>query len=133
MKSVILLGIVALVVLSFSVSGIYAQEEDITTQYTQLTGITSIEVTTVPLVIPENNSLPWGYVEGKINNPVSGYPVIIQFFQDGDAVHFAQTDVNQDDSYEYKFRVLNNNDKILDGTYEIKIFKVVYTIPENSA
>ena len=36
------------------------------------------------------------------------YPVIIQIYdEDGEAFHFAQTDVEEDGSYEYKFRVRN--------------------------
>jgi hypothetical protein len=89
-----------------------------------------IEKTTVMFHTPEENSLPWGFVEGKIASPVAGYPVIIQIFKANEAVHFAQTDVNEDGSYEYKFRVLNvENDqttKIFDGDYYVTIFKVVY-------
>jgi len=134
MKAITLSGITALVILSLTMSSVYAEND---TQYIPLGSITSIEVTTIPLIIPENNSLPWGYVEGKINNPSSDYPVIIQFFQGGIPVHFAQVIVNEDDTYQYKFRVLDSNNgvnvNILDGAYKVKIFKVVYTIPENSA
>ena len=66
----------------------------------------------------------------KIANHVEGYPVIIQIFKENDAVHFAQTNVNSNGSYEYKFRVLNSENgittKIFDGDYSVKIFKVVY-------
>ena len=55
-------------------------------------------------------------------NPVTG--------NNHGAVHFAQTSVNEDGSYEYKFRVLNSNEGqteyIFDGSYTVKIFKVVY-------
>jgi len=74
--------------------------------------------------------LPWGFVEGKIANPVDGHPVIIQIYKDGEAVHFAQTNVNKDGSYEYKFRVRDVTNgivtKVFDGDYTVKIFKVVY-------
>jgi len=99
--------------------------------------------------VPENNHLPWGYVEGKISNPVLDYPVIIQIydiddykefdlanFEDKNLVneigtaHFAQIDVNDDGTYHYQFRVLGydaNGDKnYLEGDYIVKIFKVVY-------
>ena len=85
-----------------------------------------------------NNNFPWGFVEGTIENHVSDYPVIIQIFDSDEsvsgnnhgAIHFAQTDVNEDGSYEYKFRVLNSNHDNLEanfeGNYTVKIFKVVY-------
>jgi hypothetical protein len=100
------------------------------TEYIPLNGIIGIEKSSIMFHTPEDNSLPWGFVEGKIANPVAGYPVIIQIFKNDEAVHFAQTDVNEDGSYEYKFRVLNiENDqttKIFDGDYYVTIFKVVY-------
>ena len=89
-----------------------------------------LEKTIVPFSAPSNNKLPWGFVEGKIANPVEGHPVIIQIFKNGDPVHFAQTDVKEDGTYEYKFRVLDvtagKATKIFDGDYVVKIFKVVY-------
>jgi len=100
------------------------------TEYIPLNGIIGIEKTSLMFHTPEENSLPWGFVEGKIANHVEGYPVIIQIFKYDEAVHFAQTDVMKDGSYEYKFRVLNiENDKvnkIFDGDYHVIIFKVVY-------
>ncbi len=105
------------------------------TQYIPLNGIIGLEKTSIMFHTGEENSLPWGFVEGKIANPVAGYPVIIQIFKDDEAVHFAQTDVNDDGSYEYKFRVLNvENDqttKIFDGDYRVTIFKVVYLDQSN--
>jgi hypothetical protein len=89
-----------------------------------------LEKTITQFHAPSNNRLPWGFVEGKIANPVEGYPVIIQFFKNGEAVHFAQTDVNDDGSYEYRFRVVDVTNgkvtKIFEGDYVVKIFKVVY-------
>ena len=100
------------------------------TEIISLNEMIGIEKTTIFFNTPENNNLPWGFVEGKISNPVEGYPVIIQIFRNGDAVHFAQTDVEKDGNYEYKFRVLNydngEQNKIFDGNYKVKIFKVVY-------
>jgi hypothetical protein len=61
--------------------------------------------------------------------------VIIQIFKENQAVHFAQTNVDSNGQYEYKFRVLNsdngNTNKIFDGNYSVKIFKVVYLHQEN--
>ncbi len=100
------------------------------TDYVQLGKYMQLEKTTLFFHAPIDNQLPWGFVEGKITNHVPNYPVIIQIFQDGQALHFAQTNVLGDGSYEYKFRVLNhedgNIDRIFNGNYIVKIFKVVY-------
>ena len=57
------------------------------------------------------------------------YPVIIQIYKNGDPVHFAQTDVNDDGSYEYKFRIKSvDNDRVInvfEGDYDVKIFQTV--------
>jgi hypothetical protein len=105
------------------------------TEYIPLNGIIGIEKSSIMFHTPEDNSLPWGFVEGKIANPVAGYPVIIQIFKDDEPVHFAQADVNDVGNYEYKFRVLNvENDqttKLFDGDYQVTIFKVVYLEKSN--
>ncbi|MGI0082320.1 MAG: hypothetical protein ACREAF_03190 [Nitrosopumilaceae archaeon] len=84
----------------------------------------------ISMNIPHDNTLPWGFVEGKVINPAEGYPVIIQIYKDGKPVHFAQTDVKEDGSYEYKFRVRNvDGDRVINifqGDYTVKIFKTVY-------
>jgi len=86
---------------------------------------------TTSMNIPENNKLPWGTVKGTASDHVERYPVIIQFYKGDEPVHFAQVDVEEDGSYEYKFRVRNvdNNTgeitKIFEGQYTVKIFKVV--------
>jgi len=98
-------------------------------------GALGLEKTILTMNIPTDNTLPWGYVEGTIANHASGYPVIIQMYKDGEAAHFAQTSVNEDGSYEYKFRVLDvNNDrtiKLFTGEYTVKIFKVIYLNPDS--
>lgn len=99
----------------------------------------AIKKTVVKMNIPKDNQLPWGFVEGKIANHVPDYPVIIQIFDDEDKVsgnsegafHFAQAEVADDGTYEYKFRVLNKNENgdivnIFEGEYTVKIFKVIY-------
>jgi len=105
------------------------------TQYFPIDGIIGIEKTSLVFHAPQDNSLPWGFIEGKIENPVAGYAVIIQIYKDGEAVHFAQTDVNENGTYEYKFRVLNvegdKTIKIFNGDYRISIFKVVYLDQNN--
>ena len=106
------------------------------TEITSLGGNIALEKSTIFFHVPDDNSLPWGFVEGKIANHVEGFPVIIQIFDSKDAVHFAQTEVADDGSYEYKFRVLNSENhsttKIFNGDYTVKIFKVVYLNLENS-
>ncbi|MEJ2259276.1 MAG: hypothetical protein P8X78_02000 [Nitrosopumilaceae archaeon] len=105
------------------------------TEYIPLNGLIGIEKTSLIFHAENDNSLPWAFVEGKIANPVAGYPVIIQIYQNDDAVHFAQTDVDENGNYEYKFRVLNVEEgkinKIFDGDYNVVIFKVVYSDQEN--
>ena len=101
----------------------------------------AIEKSVIDLHVPENNSLPWAYVEGTIDNAVPDHPVIIQIYADDidsssvsgnskGAVHFAQINVNEDGTYEYKFRVTDINKgsriNIFEGDYTVKIFKVVY-------
>ena len=95
-----------------------------------------LEKKTIPMHIAADNKLPWGFVEGTVVNPVEGYPVIIQIYKDGKPVHFAQTDVKEDGSYEYKFRVRNvDGDQVINifqGDYTVKIFKTVYATPHTS-
>jgi hypothetical protein len=96
------------------------------TEIIPLSGNIALEKSTIFFHSPSENSLPWAFVEGKIANHVEGYPVIIQIFKENDAVHFAQTNIASDGSYEYKFRVLNSENgvtsKIFDGDYSVKIF-----------
>ena len=105
------------------------------TETIPLNGSMALEKSTIFFHISEENSLPWGFVEGNITNHVEGYPVVIQIFKNEEAVHFAQTNVEQNGGYEYKFRVLYSDNgfinKIYEGNYSVKIFKVVYMNPEN--
>ena len=83
--------------------------------------------TVVPMVISSDNTMPWGFIEGTVDNHAEGYPVIVQIYQNDEPIHFAQTDVNEDGAYEYKFRARNidgdNVVNVYEGDYEIKIFK----------
>jgi len=105
------------------------------TEIISLGGMMALEKSTIFFHSPEENSLPWAFVEGNIANHVEGYPVIIQIFKENDAVHFAQTNVSNDGDYEYRFRVLNSDNgvtsKIFEGDYLVKIFKVVYLNQES--
>ena len=146
-KIILFSSILALtLVLSFSVESVFAHPHsgqvlinghthESQTEITPLTGMIGLEKSTIFFHSPQENSLPWAFVEGKIANHVEGYPVIIQIFKENDAVHFAQTDVSSNGNYEYKFRVLKSENgvssKIFDGDYSVKIFKVVYMYQEN--
>ena len=85
--------------------------------------------TTIPMYILTENILPWASVSGIVENHVNNHPIIIQIYQNDEPVHFAQTNVNDDGSYEYKFRVKTvNDDKIInifEGNYEVRIFKTI--------
>lgn len=91
----------------------------------------SLKKTVTTMSIPENNQLPWGSVIGSPSEYVERYPVIIQFYQDGEPVHFAQVDVRGDGSYEYKFRVKSIDSttgevvNVFEGDYTVKIFRVI--------
>ena len=91
----------------------------------------SLETTITTLIIPENNVLPWGTVNGVASDVVERYPVIIQFYKGNEPVHIAQVDTQGDGSYEYKFRVTNLDHntgeftEIFHGEYTVKIFKVI--------
>ena len=91
----------------------------------------SIQKTTITMSVPSDNTLPWGAIKGAASHYVERYPVIIQFYQNEDPVHFAQVDVKGDGSYEYKFRVGSMNyetgefENFFKGEYTVKIFKVI--------
>jgi hypothetical protein len=91
--------------------------------------VLAIQETVIPMSISENNKLPWGFVEGKIASHAEQYPVIIQIYQGEKPVHFAQVPVNDDGTYQYRFRVLDITDgkttRIFNGEYTVKIFKMV--------
>lgn len=139
MKSIIGLGLVALTALfvmfpnpTSSVSEEFNLDPNLIADDQSIV----LEMKTIPMHIAADNTLPWGFVEGKVVNPVEGYPVIIQIYKDGKPVHFAQTDVKEDGSYEYKFRVRNvDGDQVINifqGDYAVKIFKTVYATPHAS-
>lgn len=137
-QKAILLGIVCtLCIASMSITSVFGDGNSVT-ETTPLNANIGIEKTTITMTVPNDNKLPWGFVEGKVSNPVPDYPVIIQIYDNDDsvsgnsvgAVLFAQTQVNSDGTYEYKFRVLDtqegNTMHIFKGEYTVKIFKVVY-------
>lgn len=100
------------------------------TTYLSLGDGIALERTSLELVVPADNALPWAFVEGRIQDPVDGYPVIIQVHErGGEPARFAQVDVAEDGSYEWRLRVLSVDEGVetraLDGTYDVTVFKVV--------
>jgi hypothetical protein len=91
--------------------------------------------TVVPMTISSYNTMSWGFIEGTVENHAEGYPVIVQIYQNDEPVHFAQTDVNEDGTYEYKFRARNidgdNVVNVYEGDYEVKIFKSLQITGKN--
>lgn len=142
MKSSILFGILfGVLLISFSIPAfahphpgtLTINEEhthDTQTEIIPLSATIGLEKTSLMFHAPSDNVLPWGFVEGKIANHVAEYPVIIQMFSQGEATHFAQTDVDEDGTYEYKFRVRSVDDgEVVSsflGDYTVVIYKVVY-------
>ena len=141
--------IVAVMLISILSNSSFAENQISETELLPLNDSIGLEKTTLVMNVPENNHLPWGYVEGKIANPVLEYPVIIQIYDIDDydeidinklektnltdeigAVHFAQTDISDDGTYHHQFRVLgydtDGNKNYFEGDYVVKIFKVVY-------
>ena len=89
-----------------------------------------LEKSIVYMHIPADNKLPFGCVWGKVTDAVPGYPVVVQIYQNGKPVYFAQVDVKSDGSYEHYFRIKsvdgNNVINIFQGDYTVDIFKTVY-------
>ena len=129
MRTLIALTIFAALLSIVVISPTFAEKQQSVTEVIPIDDSLAIEKTTLTMNIPSNNKLPFGFVEGKIKNAAFEYPVIIQIYKGKDAYHFAQTDVKQDGSYEYRFRVLDSNSdrtiKIFEGDYTVKIFKVI--------
>ncbi len=117
--------------------GIFAENSGNSVTVSPINEKLSLEKTVTTMTIPQDNKLPWGAVKGAASDYVERYPVIIQFYKNGDPVHVAQVDVKGDGSYEYKFRVRNidNNTgevtNIFEGQYTVKIFKVIHNQNES--
>lgn len=107
------------------------------TQNIKINDNTSVKKSTITLNIPTNNTIPWGIIKGDVTNPAADHPVIIQFFKslDDSPVHVAQVNLNDDDTFEYKFRLFSIDDGItthfFSGDYFIKVFKTVNVSLDN--
>ena len=77
--------------------------------------------TLIQFYASEDNTLPWGFVEGKIVNPVEDYPVIIQIYdENGEAFHFAQTIIENDPDTEYiPAKIINQFYNAVETIFEI--------------
>ncbi len=114
-----------------STSSSLAENQPSTTEVIPIDEQIGLEKTNLTFYASPDNTLPWGFVEGTIANHVPSYPVIIQIYDDnGEAYHFAQTNVEEDGSFEYRFRVSSVDDgkviNIFEGDYFVTIYKVVY-------
>lgn len=129
-KSSIFLAVIAsFAVLMFPSEAIAENSED--TTITPINEEMSLQKTVTTMIVPEDNTLPWGFVTGSPSEYVERHPVIIQFFDEtGDMMHVAQVDVKGDGSYEYKFRVTSvdesgNMEKAFEGEYTVMVYRVI--------
>ena len=133
MKTII--GIFAGLFVLVAIIGMSPSFADSNTSVLSTTDGIQLTKTVVSMSISPDNTLPWGFIEGTVDNHAEGYPVIVQIYQDGEPVHFAQTDVNEDGTYEYKFRARNidgdNVVNVYEGDYEVKIFKSIQITGKN--
>src|SRR5579864_7668946 len=92
-----------------------------------------LQKSVISMHIPSDSKLPFGCVWGTVQNAAPGYPVVIQIYQNGKPVYFAQANVKSDGSYEQYFRVTSVvNDKVIhifEGDYTVNIYKAVLKSP----
>ncbi len=109
-------------------------EKDVTDSTLKTNDNLQVAETNVILKIPANNTIPFGTIRGMVDYPAMGHPVILQFFKslNDPPVHIAQVDLKDDNTFEYKFRVLSIDDgittHIFSGDYHIRIFATVNTL-----
>ena len=129
------IGIFAGLFVLVAIIGMSPSFADSNTSVLSTTDGIQLTKTVVSMSISPDNTLPWGFIEGTVENHAEGYPIIVQIYQDGEPVHFAQTDVNEDGTYEYKFRARNvdgnNVINVYEGDYEVKIFKSIQITGKN--
>lgn len=136
--TIVILASVTLLMFTSGNTIAFAEQNHVTTSSS-----IRIEITTIPMYISEDNTLPWGYVEGKIENAATDYPVIIHIAKNDKTdvesdktiivkEHFAITKVNGDGTYHYKFRLINvdgNSISKFQGDYTVEIIKPVHHYP----
>lgn len=133
MKSKLVLFSSLLIIIStLMISPTFAEQNP---KIVSIDGDTKLTKTTIPMHISSDNMLPWAHVYGNVEDHAIGHPVIIQIYQNGEAVHFGQTNVDDDGSYEYIFRVKTiDGDKVInifEGNYEVRIFKTSNLISDH--
>lgn len=129
------LAFLAIAMISISVSqtqSAIGHPHDSATTYMDIGEGIALEQTRIVMSVPSDNTMPWAFVEGKVTNPVDGYPVLVQIYDDGpEPLKIAQLDIAGDDTFEYKFRVYSVDDgqetRFFEGDYRVTISKVVYT------
>ena len=133
MKSTI--GLFAGLFVLVAMIGIYPSFADSDTTVISTNDGIQLTKTVIQMHISPDNTLPWGFIEGTVDNHAEGYPVVLQIYQNGEAIHFGQTNVNEDGTYEYKFRARNvdgeNVVNVYEGDYDVKIFKSVQITGKN--
>ncbi len=129
-SNVILMASIMIVFGIMTIPGnVSAESNQITV--TPINAEVSLEKTITTMSVPQDNILPWGTIRGEASDVAERYPIIIQFYQGEDPVHFAQVDTKGDGSYEYKFRVrnldLNTGEfvNVFQGDYTVQIYKVI--------
>ena len=124
-KMLVALATILSMALLFSIPNAFAENTTIMPIDQEI----ALEKTETTLYVDKDDSRQWAFVEGKIENPATNYPVIIQILKDNELVHLAQVDTSKHGNYEYKFRVKTMDGEksiqIFEGDYAVKIFKVV--------
>ena len=126
--------IIAIAMVSITIGqidSVNAHPHNSSTTYISLGDSMAIERTALAINVPADNLRPWAFVEGKVTNPVEGYPIIIQIHElGGEPVRLGQVELAQDNTYEYKFRISSQENgnivHVFDGDYEIIVYKVVH-------
>ena len=77
-KSSVFLAIIVLFAVVMFPSEIIAETQNITT-VTPINEKISMQKTVTTMIVPENNTFPWGFVKGEASDYAERYPVIIQF------------------------------------------------------
>jgi len=128
MKLILLAALVPALLYFVATNAVATHGESVT--MTPLGDNLGLKQTTLLLHAPADNEHIWGTVSGTAKNYATDYPVIIQIYNiNGDAVHFAQVDMDESGSFEYLFRVRYVEDgigvNIFEGDYHVIVSSVV--------
>jgi hypothetical protein len=126
--TLIIFILILLIIIISSTIVIYAESNQ---SIIPISSSLGLQKNTITMDIPSDNKLPWGSIKGIEPDAVPGYPVIIKMYKDDVMVNIAQTEMNEDGSYEYILRIRNLDVNtgvtinIYEGEYTVEIFKVV--------